>query len=338
MVRALPAEPLDSPAPVGTLWLMTTLVLTVVGADRAGLVAAVADVVDAHGGNWENSQLAELAGAFAGIIEVSVPADRVDELRASLSRLDGLLTVSVHASDESPADADASRRFAFRVLGNDHPGIVREISSTLSAHGLSIERMSSETYDAAMAGGRLFEATIAVRAAESVDVDAVQSALEALAAEIQVMITAVTELAHLTVPGMKERGYGRIVNLSSLAAFMPPAASLLYTGIKSYVLDVSQALDMELRPYGVHVTALCPGFTHSEFHDVMGTRDAATSKLPSILWQDPEAVVREGWRAVEAGKPVCIPGVVNKVTAAAAKPIPTRLGYFLGKTLNPFKH
>lgn len=161
---------------------------------------------------------------------------------------------------------------------------------------------------------------------------------EALAAEIQVMITAVTELAHLTVPGMKERGYGRIVNLSSLAAFMPPAASLLYTGIKSYVLDVSQALDMELRPYGVHVTALCPGFTHSEFHDVMGTRDAATSKLPSILWQDPEAVVQEGWRAVEAGKPVCIPGVVNKVTAAAAKPIPTRLGYFLGKTLNPFKH
>jgi glycine cleavage system regulatory protein len=189
MVRALPAEPLDPAAPVGTLWLMTTLVLTVVGADRAGLVAAVADVVDAHGGNWENSQLAELAGAFAGIIEVSVPTDRVEELRASLSGLEGLLTVSVHASEESAADADDARRFAFRVLGNDHPGIVREISSTLSAHGLSIERMSSETYDAAMAGGRLFEATIAVRVAESVDVDAVQSALESLAAEIQVDVS-----------------------------------------------------------------------------------------------------------------------------------------------------
>lgn len=189
MVRALPAEPLDPAPPVGTLWLMTTLVLTVVGADRAGLVAAVADVVDAHGGNWENSQLAELAGAFAGIIEVSVPTDRVEELRASLSGLEGLLTVSVHASEESAADADDARRFAFRVLGNDHPGIVREISSTLSAHGLSIERMSSETYDAAMAGGRLFEATIAVRVAESVDVDAVQSALEALAAEIQVDVS-----------------------------------------------------------------------------------------------------------------------------------------------------
>ena len=168
---------------------MRTLVLTVVGADRAGLVAAVADVVDAHGGNWENSELAEFAGAFAGIIEVAVPADRVDELRAALSGLDGLLTISVHASDDSTADADGSRRFAFRVLGNDHPGIVREISSILSAQGLSIERMSSETYDAAMAGGRLFEAMIAVRAAESVDVDAVQSALEALAAEIQVDVT-----------------------------------------------------------------------------------------------------------------------------------------------------
>ncbi|MEW2014588.1 SDR family oxidoreductase [Rhodococcus sp. SBT000017] len=160
---------------------------------------------------------------------------------------------------------------------------------------------------------------------------------DALAAEIQVMITAVTELTHLTVPGMKERGYGRVVNLSSLAALLPPGASLLYTGIKSYVLDMSQALDMELRPHGIHVTALCPGFTHSEFHDVMGTRDAATSKLPSVLWQTPEDVVREGWRAVNNGTPVCVPGMVNKVTAAAAKPIPTRIGYYLGKTLNPFK-
>jgi glycine cleavage system regulatory protein len=189
MVRRLPAEPLDPEALIGTLRHMTTLVLTVVGADRAGLVAAVADVVDAHGGNWENSQLAELSGAFAGIIEVSVATGRVDELRAALSRLDGLLTVAVHASEAAVADAGGLRRFAFRVLGNDHPGIVREISSTLSAHGLSIERMSSETYDAAMSGGRLFEASIAVRVEDAVDVDAVTSALEALAAEIQVDVT-----------------------------------------------------------------------------------------------------------------------------------------------------
>jgi glycine cleavage system regulatory protein len=168
---------------------MTTLVLTVVGADRAGLVAAVADAVGAHGGNWENSELAELAGAFAGIIEVSVAPDRVEELRTALDGLDGLLTITVHAGEAVRTDAAAARSFSFRVLGNDHPGIVREISSTLSAHGLSIERMSSETRDAAMAGGRLFEAMIVATVPASVDVDAVQAALEQLAAEIQVDVT-----------------------------------------------------------------------------------------------------------------------------------------------------
>ncbi|CAN5553490.1 glycine cleavage system regulatory protein [soil metagenome] len=189
MVRPVTAEAVDPQRLIGTLRVMTTLVLTVVGADRAGLVAAVADVVDAHGGNWETSELAELAGAFAGIIEVSVADDRVDDLRAALTGLDGLLTVAVHASETSPTDDVDMRRLAFTVLGNDRPGIVREISATLSAHDLSIERMSSETYDAAMSGGRLFEAKIVARAAASVDIDAVQSALEELAAEIQVDVT-----------------------------------------------------------------------------------------------------------------------------------------------------
>ena len=106
---------------------MKTLVLTVIGDDRVGLVEAIARVVDEHGGNWENSELAELAGTFAGVIEVSVPAPRVDELREALSSLDGLLTVAVHSA--SPADAAGERRHVtFGVLGNDHPGIVREIS------------------------------------------------------------------------------------------------------------------------------------------------------------------------------------------------------------------
>lgn len=158
-----------------------------------------------------------------------------------------------------------------------------------------------------------------------------------LAAEIQVMVTAVTELAHLVVPGMKERGWGRIVNVSSLAAFAPPGESLLFTGIKSYVLNVSQSLDMELKPFGVHVTALCPGFTHSEFHQTMGSAEAA-SKLPGVLWQDSDEVVREGWAAVQKGKPVCVPGGVNKVMSHAMRPVPFRLQYLMGRTFNPFKH
>lgn len=157
-----------------------------------------------------------------------------------------------------------------------------------------------------------------------------------LAAEIQLMITAVTELCHRVLPGMRQRGWGRIVNLSSLAAFSPPGASLLYTGIKSYVLGISQSLDMELKPQGIHVTALCPGFTHSEFHDTMGTRDAA-NKLPGLLWQEADEVVREGWDAVMKGKPVCVPGVVNKLVASTMRPLPVALQYHLGNRLNPFK-
>ncbi|MFP5383035.1 MAG: SDR family NAD(P)-dependent oxidoreductase [Gammaproteobacteria bacterium] len=156
------------------------------------------------------------------------------------------------------------------------------------------------------------------------------------AGDLQVMVTAVTELAHRVLPGMRTKGWGRIVNLSSIAAFSPPGESLLYTAIKQYVLAMSQSLDMELKPQGIHVTALCPGFTYSEFHDVMGTRQAANN-LPGILWQQPEDVVREGWNAVMAGKPVCVPGTVNKMVAGSLRPLPVRLQYFLGKTMNPFK-
>lgn len=161
--------------------------LTVVGDDRAGIVAAVAAAVETHGGNWERSQLAELAGTFAGVIEVSVPADRADALRTALGELDGLMTVAV-AAHEHEADASA-RALSFTVLGNDRAGIVHDVSAALSAHGVSIERLVTETRDAAMAGGRLFEAVVAAKAPASVDLAAVVAELERIAAEIQVDVT-----------------------------------------------------------------------------------------------------------------------------------------------------
>lgn len=166
---------------------MTTLILTVAGADRPGLVAAVADVVDAHGGNWENSSLAELAGTFAGVIEVSVAADRTDELEQALRGLEGLLTVAVHTGSDAAASDD--RLLEIQVLGNDRPGIVREISGVLNAHALSIEELATETRDAAMAGGRLFEASVTAKVPASVDLETLRDDLERLAAEIQVDIT-----------------------------------------------------------------------------------------------------------------------------------------------------
>ena len=167
---------------------MTTLILTVVGSDRPGLVAAVADIVDEHGGNWENSQLAELAGAFAGVIQVSVPDGSRADLTAALRELDGLLTVTVHAGTDA-ADSVGARPITLQILGNDRPGIVREVSAVLRAHELSIDTMTTETRDAAMAGGRLFEASVVAEVPESVDLDALRADLERLTTELQVDIT-----------------------------------------------------------------------------------------------------------------------------------------------------
>ena len=166
---------------------MTTLILTVAGSDRPGLVAAVADVVDAHGGNWENSQLAELAGVFAGVIQVSVTPEHQDELTSALHALDGLLTVAVHTGSDAPATA--AQPISLQILGNDRPGIVREVSAVLKAHDVSIERIDTETKDAAMAGGRLFEASVTAEVPASADLDALRADLERLTSELQVDIT-----------------------------------------------------------------------------------------------------------------------------------------------------
>lgn len=169
---------------------MATLVLTLVGTDRAGLVAAVAEVIDAHGGNWEHSELAELAGAFAGVVQVSAPDERLDALRAALDGVAGLVTVSVPGERSGTAADTPARRLSLTVLGNDHPGIVHEISAALGTHGVSIDRMRTETRDAAMAGGRLFEATVSAVVPPTVEVAAVIADLERIAAELQVDVTA----------------------------------------------------------------------------------------------------------------------------------------------------
>ena len=187
MLLTLKSAPSAPPAAPGSIRTVSSLVLTVVGDDRAGLVTALADVVSAHGGNWEHSQLAELAGTFAGIVVVSVPDDRVGALRESLALLDGMLKVTVHAGVAQPLPEE-HRRLTFGVLGNDHPGIVLDISGVLSRHLISIEDFSSETREAPMAGGRLFEASVVARVPADADLAAVRTDLENLAAELMVEI------------------------------------------------------------------------------------------------------------------------------------------------------
>jgi short-subunit dehydrogenase len=139
---------------------------------------------------------------------------------------------------------------------------------------------------------------------------------------IQVMVTAVAELTHHLLPPMIERGYGRIVNVASLAGLVPPGAGhTLYAASKAFLIRFSESLAQEVRHHGVHVTALCPGFTFSEFHDVLGTRQMM-NKLPSFMWLDAPTVAHQGYDAVMAGKPVHVTGMVNSAIATLVRVLP----------------
>ena len=165
---------------------MSTLVITVLGTDRAGLVNALATVVAEHDGNWTRSQLAELAGAFAGIVVVEVPDARASDFAAAIQQVAGLEVV-VQGGQDVPAARPA--RVTLDVLGNDRPGIVRDVSRVFARHGLSIEELTTDTRDAPMAGGRLFEARLDVDAPAPAVLDAVRADLERLAAELMVDLT-----------------------------------------------------------------------------------------------------------------------------------------------------
>lgn len=141
---------------------------------------------------------------------------------------------------------------------------------------------------------------------------------------IQVEVTAVAHLTHLLLPGMLERGYGRIVHVASLAGLLPgTATSTLYAAAKSFLVKFSESLAAELKDTGVHVCAVCPGFTYSEFHDVMGTRPIV-SKLPSAMWQSADRVARDGIDAVMRGDVVHVIGPLNRALAALAQVLPPK--------------
>ena len=140
---------------------------------------------------------------------------------------------------------------------------------------------------------------------------------------IQVMMTAPAELAHRVLPAMVHRGFGRIVNVASLAGLIPGSAGhTLYGATKGFLIKFSQSLHLEVEAQGVHVSALCPGFTFSEFHDVNGTRAKLTSATPTWMWLGADEVAAAGYEAVEANRPICVPGAPNKAIAAFAKLVP----------------
>ncbi len=139
---------------------------------------------------------------------------------------------------------------------------------------------------------------------------------------LQVLMTAVAELSYLFLPGMEAQKHGRILNVASLAGLVPASAGhTLYGASKAWLIRFSECLSMESASRGVHVTALCPGFTYTEFHDVNGMR-ANVSKLPKFLWLTSQEVAVIGIDAVESGKRRIISGFANNVIAWMTRYLP----------------
>jgi len=152
-------------------------------------------------------------------------------------------------------------------------------------------------------------------------------------AMLQVMVTGLAELTHRLLPGMLERGYGRVVNVASLAGLVPaPAGHTLYAASKALLIKFSEALAHEVGPRGVHVTAVCPGFTRSEFHDVTGTREKV-DRLPGWLWMDADVVARQGFDAVMAGEPIYVNGRANRAIAFCVRQLPLGVVTWAGRRL-----
>lgn len=161
---------------------MASLILTVVGPDRPGLVRTLSEAVAARGGSWLESRMARLAGQFAGIVLVEAPESLVDDLRA----LEGL-RVTVESGVAGSA-VTVEPRLALEVVGNDRPGIVRDIARVLAGCGVNIEELTTGVASGSFSGESLFRVTALVRAPDASAVEAVRAGLEELGNELMVDI------------------------------------------------------------------------------------------------------------------------------------------------------
>jgi glycine cleavage system regulatory protein len=167
----------------------TSLVLTVIGPDRPGIVNSLSDRITQHGGNWLQSRMANLAGQFAGIVLLQLPEARVDALVGALRELEGQGLRIVVARAGAADGAVVQRRLLLEMVGHDRPGIVQQISRELALRGVSIEELATDCVSGSMSGESLMRARAQLRAPATLSVATLRHALEALANDLMVDVT-----------------------------------------------------------------------------------------------------------------------------------------------------
>lgn len=161
--------------------------MTVIGADRVGLVESVARLVADHDGNWLASRMCRLGGEFAGILRVHVPAEKRAALEVALKKIEGLsLTIRADVTVAEPAPA---RLAALEVIGPDRPGIVREITRALAAQDVNVEELATECASAPMSGEPLFQARAKLLLPAGVNLSALRAAVDQAVPGLTVEVT-----------------------------------------------------------------------------------------------------------------------------------------------------
>ncbi len=165
--------------------MIESLVMTIIAADRPGLVERVSACVADHGGNWVESRMCQLEGRFAGIVRVDIAGEKLTVLKRALHGLeaDGMRIVIEAGGAAAPARGLAA---TLELVGNDRPGILRTVTGVLAAHGVNVEELSSECVSAPMGGGDLFQAQARVLVPEAVKLENVRADLEKIAADLMV--------------------------------------------------------------------------------------------------------------------------------------------------------
>jgi glycine cleavage system regulatory protein len=166
--------------------LKVSLVLTLIGEDRPGLVELLSRTVAEHDGSWLESRMSRMAGRFAGILRASVPSAQAEELTGALEALESEgLRVLVERSDEGEPSS-AYRRIHLELVGADRPGIIREISSALARRHVNVDELETECTSAPMSGEALFNARAKLRVPVDLSVSDLHKALEEIAIDLMV--------------------------------------------------------------------------------------------------------------------------------------------------------
>lgn len=169
--------------------MKNNLVMTVLGADRPGLVSSLAETVALHGGNWLESRMARLAGQFAGIVRVECPAASVEALVSALAS-PGIPGLTIHTVREEARDTPGLRTIAVEVTGNDRPGIVRELAAAIARAGGNVEELITGLESAPMSGHPLFRASGKISIPENAAVESLTTAIESLGGDLTVDVSA----------------------------------------------------------------------------------------------------------------------------------------------------